>query len=415
MEVNEKFRYNLGSTLKLRSAPTESTINLLTGQFDDPLTSKKIEVYDNTLREGEQAPGVVFSPNDKLALARELDAFGTHWANVGFPAASKQERDAVELIAKAGLRMKIAALSRISDSDIDATVDSGVQMVSLFLGGSDVHLNDKLKIDEATALARIEAGVSRVRERGAQAAFTIEDGSRTPMDRLLRMFRCAADAGADYLILADTVGILTPISTGRIVAKLVNELPKPIGLHFHDDLGLALANTVAGLHAGAQMAHTTMTGPGERSGNVCLAELAVVLQLKYGTDLGLRLELIEQLAQRVYRMSGTTPPPHKAVTGKWCFTHESGIHVAGMLAHPETYQPYAPSIIGREHHVVFGKHSGVAALRYAADEIGLRSSEVSLKRVLDRVKTGAESQRHGITDDQVRTWLREESERDREP
>src|SRR5262249_55884203 len=150
------------------------------------------------------------------------------------------------------------------------------------------------------------------------------DGTRTPLPRVLRMFQIAADAGADYLILADTVGVLTPTTSHRLIGLLHALLPKPIGMHFHDDLGLALANSLAGLEAGAQMVHATVNGCGERSGNTCVEELAVVLHLKYGRDLGLHLELINELSARVHAASGTRPSEHKSITGRWCFTHEAG-------------------------------------------------------------------------------------------
>jgi len=391
--------------VKIDTADVPSTANVLTRAFDVAI-AQPIEIYDNTLREGEQAPGVVLSAERKLELAAALDAFGIHWANVGFPAASAEEREGVARIAKAGFRMKTAALTRMREADIDVTADTGVDLVSLFLGGSDVHLEHKLRMSEADAIRTIEKGVAQVRRRGALSSFTVEDASRTPLPRLLRLLRAAAEAGADYVVLADTVGVLTPRSAYAIVSAARESVSCPVGVHFHDDLGLALANSLAALEAGAQLVHTTVNGPGERSGNVCTLELAVLLRVKYGRDLGLRLEQAHALSRAVHVACGTDAPPHKAVTGKWCFTHESGIHVAGVLSHPETYQPYPPALVGRSHEIVFGKHSGAAGIRYLARREGIELSDEACDAVLALVKTTAEQSKQAVPDERVVEWIR---------
>ena len=385
-----------------------STANLLTEAFDDKIEGP-VELYDNTLREGEQPPGVVFTSDEKLALAHALNDFGVHWANVGFPAVSPEEQRAVLRITKAGLKMKTAALSRLLDSDVDATIDAGVDLVSLFVAGSDVHLRDKLQMTEAQVMEKVEASCRRVKDRGGRCAFTVEDGSRTPLPRLIRMFQLAADAGADYLILADTVGVLTPPSTGRIVQVLRAVLPRPIGLHFHDDLGLALANSLAGLAAGAQMVHVTVNGVGERSGNTCLEEMAVVLKVKYGRDFGFKLDSLYELSKKVHAASGTRSSEHKSITGRWCFTHEAGIHVAGVLANPETYQPYPPKLVGRNHEIAFGKHSGANSVSFLTERAGVKLSDASRKAVLDKIKSEAQRKEGALTDEQVLEWIRNEA------
>jgi isopropylmalate/homocitrate/citramalate synthase len=280
-------------------------------------------------------------------------------------------------------------------------------MVALFLGGSDSHLRSKLRMTEAEALGKIEAAVRRVKERGAIASFAVEDGSRTPLPRLVKMYEVAVAAGADYLVLADTVGILTPHTTYRVIGILKALFPRPLGLHFHDDLGLALANTLAGLEAGAEMAQVTVNGAGERSGNTCLEELVVALRVKYGRDFGFKLDRLTALTDRVHRASGTHPSEHKSITGKWCFTHESGIHVAGILAEPECYQPYPPQMIGRHHEIVFGKHSGLQAVNYLAAREKLTLSDTARRAVLDKIKRFAESKQGTVEADLVVRWMRE--------
>jgi isopropylmalate/homocitrate/citramalate synthase len=394
--------------LKLAARTVESTANVLTGAFETPLTHE-IELYDNTLREGEQPPGVVFTSDEKFEIAQALDDFGVHWANVGFPATSPEEKQAVQRITKAGFKMKTAALCRLLPADIDNTVDSGVHLVSLFLGGSDVHLRDKYRFTEAEALGKIESALRRVKDLGARAAFTVEDASRTPLPRLLRMLQVAQDAGADYLKLADTVGVFTPTTCYRVTSILRSLLTRPIGIHFHDDLGLALANSLAALEAGAQLVDVTVNGVGERSGNTCLEELAIVLKLKYGRDLGLKLDRLYPLSQLVHRASDTQASAHKSIVGKWCFTHESGIHVAGILTNPETYQPFPPELIGRHHEIIFGKHSGAQGVQYLAEREKLPISESGRKTILEKIKTKAQHKQGLVSEEQILDWIRGES------
>jgi methanogen homocitrate synthase len=391
--------------LSIDDSRTPSTANVLTGPFEARI-DPGVRLWDNTLREGEQPPGVVFSPDEKLALAHALDDFGIRWATVGFPAVSKEEREAVRRITRAGLKMKTAGMARLVDGDIDAAMEAGVDLVALVFGCSDTHLKDKLRLGEAEALARLEATTRRLGDQKVPFFFAAEDASRTPLPRLLRMFQIAAAGGAQILVIADTAGILTPTATGRVVSTLKPLLGAPIGLHFHDDLGLALANALAGLEAGAEVVQVTVNGAGERSGNTCLEEMAVVLKVKYGLDFGFKLDRLNDLCERVHRASGTRPSEHKSITGKWCFTHESGIHVAGILANPETYQPYPPSMIGRHHEIVFGKHSGAQGVSWLADQVGVRLTDGARKEVLEKIKLGAERKEGMVTEEQIVDWIR---------
>ena len=380
--------------------------NVLTGQFEYHL-EQPIEILDSTLREGEQPPGVMFTRDEKLEIARALDDFGMHWISVGFPPVSQEERDTARLLCEAGLRLKTAALCRVRDDDIDVCAEVGVDAISLFLGGSDSHLFDKLRLTEDEACRRIERGVERVKKTGKLCWFGIEDSARTPLPRMLRMFQAAARAGVDNVTFPDTTGVLTPTTTRRIVEILVAVLPCPVVVHFHNDLGLALANTLAALEAGAEGVHVTTNGVGERTGNTCLEELAVVLKVKYGRDLGFRLDKIHQLSQLVHRVSGTVPGAHKPVTGKWAFSHESGIHVAGLLANRESYQPYPPEIVGRRHEILFGKHSGTQGVVYLARQNGLELSDDGARAVLEKIKQRAEERKGIVEEEVILEWIRE--------
>lgn len=392
--------------LRIECKESESTLNLLTKDFDTPISSDTL-VWDNTLREGEQPPGVVFTSDEKLAIARGLSEFGIRYATIGFPAVSKEDQASFLRIAKAGLNMKLGALCRLVESDVDAAVDSGADFICLFLGGSDTHLRDKLKINEEEGLKKVEELIAYSIHKGAHPTFGIEDATRMPLPRILRMFQVAVSAGAKFLFMADTLGALTPISTYRIVKILQPLLAAPLGMHFHDDLGFALANTIAGLQAGAKVAQGTVNGAGERAGNTCLEELTMVLRLKYDLDLGFKFDRLYDLCMLVHRASGTEPSVHKSITGKWCFSHEAGIHVAGILANPETYQPYPPAMIGRYHEIVFGKHSGLQSVKYLASRKNVQvKSEDVFKEVLKKIKSAAEKKDGMVSDDQVEKWLR---------
>ncbi|HJL42811.1 MAG TPA: hypothetical protein RMG48_16010 [Myxococcales bacterium LLY-WYZ-16_1] len=392
--------------MRIEPVETRSTANLLTGAFETPIPNDLV-IYDNTLREGEQPPGVRFSADEKLEMAQLMSDTGVHWANVGFPASSAAEWQGVNRICKAGLRMKTAALCRLKPEDIDRTVDAGVEMVALFVGGSDTHLFDKLRWTEERALDEAEAAITRCKERGVLASFAVEDGSRTPIERLLALYDRAEKAGADYMVFPDTLGVLTPESAAGITRLLAHRYEAHIGTHFHNDLGLALANTVSALRAGAKMAQVTVNGAGERCGNTCLEELLVLLHVKYGCDLGIDLSRLHELSQLVHRASGTEAPPHKPVVGGWTFTHESGIHVAGLLANPECYQPYPPATVGRAHEVVFGKHSGAAGVRRLAKELNLELSDDGVTEVLTRIKDHAEKHKGTVPEPRVFAWIRE--------
>lgn len=386
----------------------DSSINVLTGPFENRLTPP-IEIIDSTLREGEQPPGIVFSPDQKFEIAQALDEVGVHRVSLGFPAVSAEEAASVTRMAKAGFRFRKGALVRMLASDIDIAADCGVDAVMLFIGGSDSHLYDKHRMSEDEALRKIDASVRHAKKLGIGCGFGIEDFTRAPLARSLRFFQAALDSGADEIGLADTLGVFTPTTSYRVLSLLTALLPASIMVHFHNDLGLALANTLMALEGGAKAASVTVNGVGERTGNVCLEELAVVLRLKYGLDLGLKLDKLHDISKLVHKFSGTQASEHKPIVGQWTFTHESGIHVAGLIANPETYQPFPPHLIGRHHEIVFGKHSGVQGVARLAELSGLSLSDAGRKAVLDRIKKDAAENRRTVPEATILEWIREEA------
>ena len=395
----------------MRLDPTPAASDYLANVVSAPFEGRidgPVEIFDTTLREGEQTPGVVFTPDDKLAIAEGLDGVGVDVVSIGFPAVSKEESRAARRIIEGGFGFETAALSRTVHSDIDAAVDVGVDIVSIILGGSDSHLHDKLHLTEDEAVEVLDGAVRHAVRQGVRCGFALEDFSRTPLARMLRLSKTAVDAGAYLVYIPDTIGVLTPTATSGLVRLVKAALPDtPISLHFHNDLGLALANTLAGLEAGANQAQATVNGVGERCGNTALEELAVVLEVKYGLDTGLALDRLWELSRLVHVASRTEPAPHKPVTGKWCFSHESGIHVSGLLANRDAYQPYPPEIVGRHHEILFGKHSGLAGLRKLAAAGGLDLPQELEANLLARIKEEAERRRGPVADDEILNWLGE--------
>ena len=391
------------------STPIDEEIadaNILTGRYARKIT-QRVEFYDNTLREGEQAPGVALDPGAKMEIALAMDDLGCHWANVGFPVVSEAERKGVEAIAKRGLRMQTSALCRLRSEDIAMTADTGVQMLALFIGTSDSHLRDKLRMDEDTALKAVSKGISEGKKRGVKVTLGFEDASRTPFDRLLRFIKAVEEAGADGFNIADTMGILTPEPTYQLIQELRSKTKMAVGLHFHNDLGLSLANSLAGLEAGADVVQVTVNGLGERCGNARFDQVAVALRVKYGIDCGIDLKKLVSLSELVSRLCDVPDAQNSPITGPFAFMHESGIHQAGLLASTRTYQPFPPALIGRRHELVFGKHTGTKAISYLAELAEIDLSKDHTAAILGKVKNESERTGELVSPSVVIEWMRE--------
>jgi isopropylmalate/homocitrate/citramalate synthase len=345
-----------------------------------------VELYDSTLRDGEQTPGVCFSPDPKLAIARLLDRLRVPTVEAGFPAVSPKEAEGVRAVARAGLRARVVALARLRREDIDAAAECGVSGVLLFIATSDLHLRRKLRMSREEALAAVSEGVSYARGRGLWVQFTPEDASRTEPGFLCDALRAAEEAGAQRVGLADTVGVLDPASTAALVRSARAAVRLPVAVHLHDDLGLATANTLAALEAGARAAAVTVNGLGERAGNASLEEVAVALEVLYGLDTGLDLSVLSELSSLVARLSGVPVPPTKAVVGANAFAHGSGIHVAAVLEEPSTYEPYPPELVGARRRLVFGKHSGRRAVEHLLRGASLPCDGAAVAGVLAALK-----------------------------
>jgi isopropylmalate/homocitrate/citramalate synthase/4-hydroxybenzoate polyprenyltransferase len=344
-------------------------------------------ISDTTLRDGEQAPGVAFTPAEKLAVARELAALGVPLIEAGFPAVSAEELAAVRDIVDADLDAVIQVIARPASADIDLAVSSGAQSIAIFIGTSDSHIERKLRLSRPEVLRRIDRAVGYAKAAGRQVVLAAEDATRTDLAFLAEVAGTAAAAGADAIGLADTVGIATPWSIQRLVSAVAADCPLPVAVHCHNDLGLATANSVAALAAGASGAQCSLLGIGERAGNASLEEVAIAIEVAWGRTTGLDLRGLPPLAERVAVLTGQAVMPGRPVVGRNAFLHESGLHTSGIIRDPATYEPYPPELVGRERAIAVGKHSGSAGVRHVLAGRGIELADDELAALLDAVKT----------------------------
>jgi len=362
-----------------------------------------VEICDVTLRDGEQTPGVSFSCEEKIAIATELDAIGIEVIEAGFPAVSQNEAHCVKAIANLGLDARICGFARARELDIQTAIDCEVDMVSIFIPTSELHVRLKFKKPREQVLEDSLKMIDYARDHGVQVRFAAEDASRTDLPFLKQVYRSAAEHGAVLLSFADTVGCLIPTEMHRIMTELVSSVDRPFCAHCHNDMGCAIANTITAAEAGAFQLHTTVNGIGERAGNAALEEVLVALRMKGGVD-RYDLSLLTSLSHKVEKFSGIALPRNKPVTGELAFSHESGIHIAAILEDPETYEYFTPEMVGSERRFILGKHTGKKALEHVVSSLGCELTDKQICRVLDLVKEHSEH-KCNITPDVLRRLI----------
>jgi 2-isopropylmalate synthase len=371
-----------------------------------PRESEPIRIFDTTLRDGEQTPGVSLTPRHKLEIAQQLDRLGVDVIEAGFPITSRGEREAFRLIAQAGLRAEVCGLARTERSDIDAVLDCDAPFIHVFIATSEIHLKHKLKLSPDQALERAVEGVEYARRHGLRVEFSAEDSTRSDTEFVLRVLKAVAGAGAERVDLPDTVGIMTPERMANFVSQVYSAVPVPISVHCHDDFGLAVANTLAGLKAGATEAHVTINGIGERAGNASLEEVVMALHSLRGVKTRINTKLLAETSLLVSKLCGIAVQPNKAVVGENAFGHKSGIHVHGVLQYPGTYEPLEPEIVGRRRWIQAGKHSGRHGVKAQLQELGISPSDEQLTAIVERVKDLGDRGRV-CTDHDLVTFARE--------
>jgi 2-isopropylmalate synthase len=350
------------------------------------MSSGSVRIFDTTLRDGEQTPGVSLTSDEKVRIAQQLDKLGVDAVEAGFPIASAGESESVAAVVRAGLSCEIVGLARASKNDIDAALGTGVSCVHVFIATSDLHLKHKLKLSREEVLKRITDSVSYAKQHAKTVEFSAEDATRTDIDFLRTAYRTAEEAGADRLNIPDTVGISSPHSIARITKEIVSSVNIPVSIHCHDDFGLAVANSLAAIEAGAVQSHVTMNGIGERAGNTSLEEFVMSVHRLYNRTTRINTELLTETSKLVASLTGVRVPPNKAVIGENAFGHESGIHTHGITEMPLTYEPYDPALVGRKRWFQAGKHAGAHGIAQQLAEAGFFPDKNQLGEIVTRVK-----------------------------
>jgi (R)-citramalate synthase len=294
--------------------------------------------------------------------------------------------ESIKKIAKQGLRAEVFSAARGTKNDVDAVLKSGCSGVSMIIPTSDLHIECKLHKTRDQILKTTEEVVGYAKAHGLKVELLAEDATRSDFDYLTKVFQVATEVGVDRVVPCDTVGILTPELAIEFFSNLKKSLKVPIAVHCHNDFGMAVANTIAALGSGADEAHATINGLGERAGNAAFEEIVITLRSLYKLDLDIKTELLYSTSQLVSRLTGIYTQPNKAVIGENAFTHESGIHTQGVLANPLTYEPIAPELVGCKRRIAAGKHSGSNAIRADLTNMGLKPTETQFKEIFQRIK-----------------------------
>ncbi|HKF46223.1 MAG TPA: 2-isopropylmalate synthase [Terracidiphilus sp.] len=387
------------------------------------MTTDHVAFFDTTLRDGEQSPGCSMTTQEKLTMAHALEDLGVDIIEAGFAMASEGDFAAIATITQAVRKPRIASLARAKQEDIEMAARS-VQFadrprIHVFLASSDLHLEYKLKISRQEALDRTAESVRLARSLVDDVEFSPEDATRSERDFLVEMVRVAIEAGATTINMPDTVGYTTPEEYGTMFRDVRERIPAVdaegiiLSSHCHDDLGLAVANSLAAIEAGARQVECTINGIGERAGNAALEEIAAAIYVrsdKYSVSTGIKLDQLYPTSQVLGNIITFRPSPNKAVVGANAFAHESGIHQHGMLANPLCYEIMTPGLVGvSKTNLVLGKHSGRAALRHRLEELGFTLDRDELQHMYyrfvalaDRKKNIYDQDLIGILPDEIR-------------
>jgi 2-isopropylmalate synthase len=356
--------------------------------FTDSAAREEVTVFDTTLRDGEQTPGIAFTFEQKLQIARQLSDIGVHAIEAGFPASSKAEKETVAAIKKLGLESKICGLARSTKGDVDSCLDCNVDMVHVFIPTSDIQRENTINKTRNEVLEITADIIGHVRKHSDLCMFSAMDATRTDWDYLMKVFQTAADAGATIINVPDTVGVISPSGMKTLITRINREVKCPIDVHCHNDFGLAVANTIAAVEAGASQVQVTVNGLGERAGNADLAQTVMIMESIYRIRTGIVTERLVETSHLVSRFSGITIPPTQPVVGENVFSHESGIHSHGVIKNTATFEPgiMTPEMVGHRRRLTLGKHVGRHAVRQMLTDVHIDPSDPQLDAIVEKVK-----------------------------
>jgi len=371
---------------------------------------KAIIIDDTTLRDGEQTAGVVFSLAEKIAIARMLDAIGVQEIECGIPAMGAEEQASVRALVDLGLNARLITWNRAVIGDIQASIDAGVTAVDISLSVSDIHIHHKLRKDRNWVKEQLKVALGFAKSHDLYVSVGGEDASRADLDFLVELMELARGLGADRFRFCDTLGILDPFATFDKVSFLRKMVPElDLEVHTHNDLGMATANALAGIRAGARFVNTTVNGLGERAGNAALEEVVMALKHACGIDPGIDTRRFVELSQLVGCASCRPVPEWKAVVGERVFAHESGLHADGVLKHPANYEGFDPAEVGLDRQIVLGKHSGTHGLRHRLASLDIALAPEEERRFLNRVRCRSQELKRPLGDGDLMVLLKERS------
>ena len=382
-----------------------------------PNLPERVFIWDETLREGVQTPTVFLTYVEKVKLAKTMDEMGVSLITVGFPALSEEEKNDVRRIANEDFHQaRLAASARIVKSDINACLESGIREILIFTPFNGLNLQYRLKMTKEQVLEKTVESIAYAKKHGTTVNFVLEDASRTPLEEILQIFEAAVKAGADRLVIADTVGFLRPLSMRYLISHIKEGLSRliskevPLSVHCHNDFGLATANTLAAVEEGVAYVHTCIAGFGERAGIAPLEEVVVALELLYNIDTGIDMKKLYRLSQLAEKSFALPIQYHKPIIGENAFSYQADEHVHAMLTNPLIYEPFPPEIIERETMFYLGRQTGRHLVESRLASAGIKATPMQVDELVRRIRRMQESLDKGgtqMTFYQIKKLMRE--------